>query len=642
MRKTSSGKKNLGVITLSWMNDLYRTYEINMSSAAKDLDSASILLPVAHSTQNAQIEITLKSNGEFSTANKVEKRNAITIIPVTEDSAARGNGNNPHPLEDKLEYIAGDYEQFTKTDNSEKFEKFLNNLTDWSESEFSSPEIKAIRTYISKRSVMKDLIDFKILEEENEELTDSKIEGIAQSQAFVRFSVLPDSMEQLEHGAEVYKNKRLFESYTNYYISRQDAVDLCYASGRVIPCSIKHPSKIRHSADKSKLISANDTSGFTYRGRFSESGQVASIGYETSQKAHNALRWLIGKQGFSIGELSVVVWEISGKDVIRIDCDTEEALFSDDTEETEAFTNEGYAKRVELASKGYRQNLDTKAEIVVLGLEAATTGRLSVSFYKKMQGSDFVERIIHWHKTCFWRHNYKNFAKYGDKPDYRFYEGAPSPRDIAIAAFGSRNEKLIKATIERILPSIIDKKTFPTDIMKAAFLRATNPSSFDKKYEFRKAVSVACALIRKVRFDKDEEEWDMALDRENRDRSYVFGRLLGAAHKLEQVALYYDDEKTRDTSAERYMQQFVKKPAKTWGIIERNLKPYKTKLRARSKTYYEKELQSIYDLLNEEEFMKQGQLSELFLLGYNCQLNSYIKVDTIENTNDSNEEGENE
>ncbi len=636
------GVRNLEVRLVSWINDLYLTYENNEDRVAEDLSAKAILLPIAHSTQNAQIEIVISKEGEFVRAYSIAKGDAITIIPVTEDSAARGNGNNPHYLEDKLEYIAGDYEQYTGVNNTDKYNKFLSFLIKWSESSYTTMQVQAIRTYIAKASVIKDLVQAKVLEEEQGQLTDKKIEAIAQKEAFVRFSIQPYTIEDTNKEEAVYKDKELFKSYVKYYVSQQEDVDLCYASGEVIPCSTKHPSKIRHSGDKAKLISANDTSGYTYRGRFSESSQIASIGYETSQKAHNALRWLIAKQGFSIGELVIVAWEISGKEIISPTEDTDECLFGDEKDEI-ITTNEAYAKKLELAAKGYKQHLNNQAEIVVMGLEAATTGRLSISFYKKMMGSTFMENILEWHRTCFWRHHYK---KKEDEKGYRWFVGAPSPRDIAIAAFGGRNDKLIKATIERILPCIIDKKDIPQDIVKAAVARASNPNGFENGYEHMKAVSVACALVRKHRYDRSNnrnqkkgEEWEMALDRTNTDRSYVYGRLLGAAQKLEEMALYYSGETNRTTAAERFCQQFVRKPRKTWKIINDQLRPYMAKLKAMdnredkanskasSKSWYIKELRNIYDLISEEDFMKEEPLSEVYLLGYNCQLNSYDKND---------------
>ncbi len=43
-------------------------------------------------------------------------------------------------------------------------------------------------------------------------------------------------------------------------------------------------------------------------------------------------------------------------------------------------------------------------------------------------------------------------------------------------------------------------------------------------------------------------------------------------------------EKTRDTSAGRYMQRFADHPFDTWLLIAKNLKPYETRLRSKSAT----------------------------------------------------------
>ena len=48
--------------------------------------------------------------------------------------------------------------------------------------------------------------------------------------------------------------------------------------------------KIRNEGDGAKLISANDSQNFTYRGRFTSKEEAFAVGNETSQKAHNALK----------------------------------------------------------------------------------------------------------------------------------------------------------------------------------------------------------------------------------------------------------------------------------------------------------------------------------------------------------------
>ncbi|MEG1345910.1 MAG: type I-C CRISPR-associated protein Cas8c/Csd1, partial [Acidaminococcaceae bacterium] len=246
----------------------------------------------------------------------------------------------------------------------------------------------------------------------------------------------------------------------------------------------------------------------------------------------------------------------------------------------------------------------------MLGLEAATTGRLSICFYKKLTGSLFLENILHWHNSCYWQHNYKK----GTTGEYLRFVGAPSLKDIAETAFGNKNEKVLKNTLERLLPCVIDGRNLPVDVMRAAVNKVAQPESYDNGYLWSKACTITCALVRKYRYDKFEEEWNMGLDRKNRDRSYLFGRLLGAARKLEEVALYSGDEK-RITAAERFSQNFVKHPSETWKIIEGNLQVYKNKLKPLGKLYfYEKEIFEICDLFEQEDFTKKAPLTELYLL----------------------------
>ena len=87
-------------------------------------------------------------------------------------------------------------------------------------------------------------------------------------------------------------------------------------------------------------------------------------------------------------------------------------------------------------------------------------GRMSIKFYRELTGSDFLARVENWHQTCCWIHNYrpKEIDVVGKKKTiYIHFVGAPAPSDIAEAVYGSKvDDKLRNATIERILPCIID------------------------------------------------------------------------------------------------------------------------------------------------------------------------------------------
>ena len=95
---------------MSWIQKLYDTYE-QCAGAPQFANADPPLLPICHTTQNAQIEIVLDDQGNFLTgrAQIIDKGNSQkTIVPCTEDSGGR-TGKKPanHPLCDKIQYCRG-------------------------------------------------------------------------------------------------------------------------------------------------------------------------------------------------------------------------------------------------------------------------------------------------------------------------------------------------------------------------------------------------------------------------------------------------------------------------------------------------------------------------------------------------------
>ena len=172
---------------MSWTNELYRVYELAVKT-----DGGSTMLPISHSTAQAQIEVTVNEDGEFVRASLVNKDDAKTIIPVTEDSAARSSGITPMPLADKLVYIAGDFSKYAcgkRTDNSEHYGAYMKQLGEWCESEHSNLAIKAIYKYLSKKELITDLVGsgLLILDEQTQKFVDKKFGTVSQEDSFVRF-----------------------------------------------------------------------------------------------------------------------------------------------------------------------------------------------------------------------------------------------------------------------------------------------------------------------------------------------------------------------------------------------------------------------------------------------------------------------
>lgn len=615
---------------MSWIQKLYETYENCKSDVGlKTEDNKAPLVPVGHILQQAQTEIIIDQNGSFKGANLVLKNDTGTIIPCTEESSSR-SGSDPksHPLCDKLQYVAKDFSEYMEGATPEYrekqgrlYEEYQGLLTKWCESEFSHPKAEAILKYIQKGTVTKDLIDSGVLKcEANGKLKKKYANQIVRWIVYIQ-NDLQD---------KVWRDKNLFDSWTNFDASIQKDNGLCYATGKKIRLAKYHPRYIRVPGDSAKIISSNDTSGFTFRGRFITAEQACGVGYEVTQKAHNALRWLIGRQGKVYkGKdkkpgLTIVAWASSNKVIPPDPLADPYALLGFDKIESDTelpvSTAQELALKLNKKITGYNADLGGTTGVMVMGMDSATTGRMSITYYRELSGSDFLKRVNDWHKTCCWIHNYHENeivdSKTGLKKKINIrFVGAPTPSDIAKAAYGSNVDKkqLQKATVERILPCIIDGQKISRDLVESVVRRASNRVGMEN-WEWNKTLSIACALYKKYH---EKEDFDMALDENRKTRDYLYGRLLALADNLEQWALREAGE-NRQTNAARLMQRFADHPYTTWRTIELALEPYKARLGNKS-LKRQRLISEVIAMFVPDDFINDKKLSGEFLLGYHCQ-----------------------
>ena len=300
--------------------------------------------------------------------------------------------------------------------------------------------------------------------------------------------------------------------------------------------------------------------------------------------------------------------------LFRSRIETPEVTVATDQQTVVGDSAQSFALRLRRAIAGYGATLDPADDIVVMGVDSATTkGRMAIIFYRELKGSEFLARIEAWHTQYAWP---QNFGK-----DKRFV-GAPAPHDIAEAAFGRRlDEKLKKATIERLLPCIVDRQVIPRDLVVSVVRRAINRVGLEH-WEWEKYLGIACAMFRG--WSKSQgKEYDMALEEGRTRRDYLYGRLLAVAENIESYALTAA-ENNRDTMAARLMQRFADRPFSTWRIIELALTPYKSRLRASEKKAgflwkREKLMDEIQCKFLADDFNDDRTLSGEFLLGYHCQ-----------------------
>ncbi len=625
---------------MNWIENLYQTYE-NCVNKIGDENEKMPLMPICHTTLSAQVEIVLDEKGEFRRASVVPKNEASTLIPATEGSAGRaGSKNAPHPLCDKLQYVAGDYGDFADP-NKARFDQYIEQINAWCESPFAHPKVRIVRDYVQQKRLIRDLVNAKILyadeigkllpkwngEQENRPEIFTVLPG-TQSDVVVRFAV-----EIPKHNPpELWKDQSIWNCWANYYLQIGGEGRLCYVTGREMLVATNHPAKIRNSGDRAKLISANDKSGFTFRGRFTDNdgSQACGVSFEVSQKAHNALRWLIARQGWRNGDLAFAAWAISGVHIPDPMLDswdlweTETETVEIETETTEGDTAQDIGVKVSKLLKGYSIKLGNTDNVVVIGLNSATPGRMAITYYKELTGSEFLERVQAWHTQCSWFQRFNKEKK---------FIGAPAPKDIARAAYGNDvDTKLCNATVERIIPCIIDGLSIPRDLVESTKRRACKRQSLDA-WEWEKTLGIACSLYKYKYFHKYKEEFIMALDHERKNRDYLYGRLLAVADCLEGFALS-DAEKGRPTNAARLMQRFADHPFSAWRTIELAISPYKARL-GKQGMKYDKALQEIMDLFDTEEYTKDTPLSGEFLLGFHTQRTElYKKRNDSDNINE--------
>lgn len=624
---------------MSYLFKLYETYEANLDQVGKIERTQSgqeyTLLPISHTTQTAHIEVSVTEEGEFHSAEVLGKKGEITLIPCTEDSASRsGTKIAPYPLHDKLSYVAGDFVKYAskKTKGDKPFLQYLKQLKEWASSKYATKKVKSIYHYVSKRTLIADLIkkgilhvddQNKLLDKWDKKLGDKprifQVLSGSQESAFVRFNVVSPH----EILAKVWQDQEVYRSFILFYNDFLHEKDYCYITGEHLPRTHKHANKIRNAGDKSKLISSNDKSGFTFRGRFAKADQAASISYDASQKAHNALKWLIHKQGKIINDRVFLVWGnrfVSIPDPLADTPVTFKKLGFETSISLKSYTYENYAKEFAKAMDGVKSELSLDADVNIIVLDSATVGRLAVLYYRNIKGDDYLQRLQDWHMTCVWNHRWK---------DITFF-GAPSTPNIAYATYGSKaNEQVIKGLLERMLPCIIDGQPIPDDIVRNIFQRAINPMAFDDHWEWEKTLSIACAII-----NKQQGGIEVALDQTIEDRSYLFGRLLAIADVLERTALQSDEK--RATNAVRYMSAFQRHPERTWQTIQFALLPYQGRLGAKA-TYFSRLIDEVASKLEFEDFNNKP-LSGKFLLGFYSQRHELYQKKDRANTDTTKEE----
>lgn len=574
------------------------TFDAHQSLVGKTKVGHQPLAPIGHTIASADLEITLNEAGELIGITVPEQTEKI-IIPVTEDSAGRTRASCAHPLCDQVDYLSGAAK--------EKFSLYCKQLQVWADSVYSHPMLQPILTYVQKKTLLQDLQEYGIKKVSGKDLVRWRVIGIG-----------PNS-------GPCWTNSTLFQAYSAWYEATRNNDPslhnpvLCMVTGALQSPAKQHLKGIISSNGNAKLITSNDKTNFTYRGRFTEERQSATVSYIASQKAHNALRWLAAEQGSRVvfGGRTFLCWNPQGKQVPHSNFPFLSHVQPAPVSPTD------YHRELQRTLSGLRSELPEQAGgVVIAAFDAATTGRLALTYYRELRGSDFLQRLHDWDEFCCW---------WTWNPDTRKYNAIRSPSLLTIVncAFGTQKEQknLVKLTaddkvtrqqIQRLISCRIDGARFPDDILRTLVNRASSPQSYEPVV-YQTLLFVTCAVIRKYRYERTKEELSMQLNYEETDRSYLFGRLLAVMELAERSA--YRKDETREPNAIRLQSVFRRRPLHTANIIESQLEQaYLPRLSIGSRIYYKNLMGEILEKLTTSSSTALNQpLDDLYLIGYYLQ-----------------------
>lgn len=551
------------------------------------------LAPISHIMKQPQIKITLNQNGNFVTVQALDKDTPKIIIPATEESAGRTSKKAaalPHPLCDYLRYLL--------PQNQVEYQHYISQLSDWTNSPFTHPKLRAVLHYVQGGTILADLIQAGIAVEEKA-IVCWEVNGLGEGL-----------------NGPCWTDLTLMNAFIEYY--REKRADTpparCMISGSLQIPAGQHPKGIVDKYGNAKLISSKSSSNniFTYQGRFSKDWQALTVSYAASQKAHSALRWLVVNQGVPFGGRTFLCWNPQGTPFPQV---TGPMGRKGGGTAQRATNPSQYQKQLCEALSGWKEDLPQSAGVVIAAFDAATdsSGRLAVTYYNELLASDFLDRLHDWEATCCWEN-----GPYGIQ--------SPSLFQIVNWAFGTpRNGKaetdnrILSQQMQRLVACRVDKALFPPDIERTLVEKASHLLLYEGENR-QKLLFTACAAIRKYHCDHSKEEWDMALDKNCSERSYLFGRLLAIADAIENST--YTDEDRRETNAIRMQKAFTLRPMTTWSALWDKLRPYNKRL-AQSKPglyrYYHGMVDDILNRFSPFDTTLNQKLDDVYLLGYSHQ-----------------------
>lgn len=617
---------------------LMRSYEYAQELGLVDElnEDGATLLPLYHNNMKSNgqniIEIHLDKNSNLINAKFLEE-NKIIIFPVTEKSIARSGANPPpHPLVDKIPYL--------RPSNDEKYLSYIGELDKWR----LNTANKNVMEYLSiiHKFIVSDEWYIKTLDvllghgnySEKNYIVDFKDEiskKIDFSKIFITFKV--ENFESVKD-IDVTRYKELHEDYILHVEKNIVLNGICSVSGEKDYIIKNH----RGLLGTAKLISVSNNKE-TYYGRFKVGSDINQIGYRTSEKMHLMLKYFLenkmsrrnlGEQQYFINWFSK---DIANEVNLNI-FDQSDFLFVDELQvsEKKALIH----KRNEEISKIFKGTFGSinKDDIYYCALiDKASNGRISLKLFKELQTSSLLKNLMKWQRNNSWYYKNnedKSIRKYTPSNYYLIFNTFGIEREGRMHLDNSSYRKKLE---EELIRCIIEGREIPKDFKNRAFANVKNRLGYKKCW--LPVMNTSLAILN----NQEKGEFNYMIDENNKDRSYLFGRLLAVYERIEKSVYDASENQERVSNAEKLWTSFTNHPSTIMQRLEEKTKPYEKKLQMNElkkglylKIIKEKQniINAIYENSNINDVNKP--LSYQFIFGYYAELNYiFTKKGEIEN-----------
>ena len=629
---------------MDFFTSLLKTYE--NAEAEGWVDNASkgtVLLPIYHGSKNASneliIAVTLDNKGEFIKADFLEN-DGIIIFPMTTSSAIRTSNSVPHPLVDQMKYLTSE----VKPSLNSEYHTQLNKWIEFTDNDEVRNYLRLIQTFLKDDTFLDKIFDslygkgysrqgLKIELKNNQ----NKKNVVDFTKCYIEFKI--DEFVGRKT-VSVTNYLELHQDYIRYVNSKQDKTIICNISGREEGVLQKHRGVI----GTAKLISGDGGSVNTenYLGRFTDIENVIQIGYQTSEKIHLMLKFLSENQNThtNIGTLRMLNW--FNDDMVN---DSVLDVLYPQTDDNDFFDWDNMYSAIEFVEdkKKFQANKMTKirgqvwihgekkfsdsANYHIALLDKSTDGRTALKYYRELQASELLDNLEKWQDKYSWEKSTKGqlFIPRLQELIYVAY-GVEREDRTKTKQLQFDNDGLKRNQFQHLITSVINGQDMPSFIVKKLEDNIKQRHKYpDLWYRVERT---ALAVLHK----QNGKEFTPMLDRENSDRSYLFGRLLAIYELIEKV---YNNSKNPDkkddkrfTNAERYWTSYSNQPGTMMKLLEDKVRYCIDYLQTNEVGYWKKldnERQEIIEKLAPSIVEKEVNqpLDYKFIFGYYAEKKSY-------------------